>query len=449
MRTLLVTALTASLLVVAPPAQAATIAWQPCPEQPAAECGTVSVPLDWANPRGARVDLAVSRVRATDPARRIGVVFVDAGGPGGSGAEFAQAPYLSAEVRARFDVVGFDQLGTNNSSAIRCSPELMARNPGDDPTDEAGFAALARHNLAVRDECRARHPVFDHVDTARSARDLDAVRAALGERKISFYGISYGTLLGQQYAELFGPRVRSMVLDGVIDHSSDQRRLLVDRARALEEAFDAFVAWCAAKTACALHGRDVRAAWEEALVAADEIGLGQGELIEWAFFEIRGGAWGNLASLIADVGGARASFEPNYGSLRYAVVCQDFALRYRDFHQYRSLREAELRASPTLRGTPIGHQEAASCIGFTDRPRNPQHRLDVDQAPPLLLLTSRYDVATPYRWAVNVHRQAAGSRLVTFDGPGHGVYHANECTRTAADAHLLGTAPARQPNTTC
>ncbi|MEU4442456.1 alpha/beta hydrolase [Actinosynnema sp. NPDC050801] len=447
MRTLLVTALAASLLVVAPRAEAATIAWRPCPEQPAAECGTVSVPLDWADPRGAKVDLAVSRVRATDPSRRIGVVFVDAGGPGGSAAEFARAPYLSAEVRARFDVVGFDQLGTNGSSAIRCSSELMARNPGDDPADEAAFAALARHNRAVRDDCRARHPVFDHVDTARSARDMDAVRKALGERRVSFYGISYGTLLGQQYAELFGARVRSMVLDGVIDHSVDLRHFVLDRARAVEEAFDVFVAWCAENATCALHGQDVRAAWERALRAADENGMGRRYLIAWAFAEMRGGAWEGLAALIAEVGGARTSFEPNYDSLRYAVVCQDFALRFEDFGEYRALRRAELRAAPTMRGTFLGHDEAAACVGFTGRPTNPPHRLDVAAAPPLLLLTSRYDVATPYQWARNVHRQAKGSHLVTFDGPGHGVYHANDCTRTAADTHLLGTAPGR--DTTC
>ncbi|WP_156077427.1 alpha/beta hydrolase [Saccharothrix sp. NRRL B-16314] len=442
MRTLLVTVLAASLLVVAPEAGAATIAWQPCPDQPAAECGAVSVPLDWADPHGPRVDLAVSRVRATDPARRIGVVFVDAGGPGGSGAEFARAPYLSPDVRARFDVVGFDQLGTNNSSAIRCSPELMAGNPGDDPADEAGFAALARHNLAVREDCRARNPVFDHVDTARSARDLDAVRKALGERRISFYGISYGTLLGQQYAELFGARVRSMVLDGVIDHSADRRRFVLDRALAVEESFGAFVAWCADNTTCALHGQDVHAAWEKALLAADEVGLGQRELIDWAFFELRGGTWESLASLITQVGGARLAFEPNYPSLRYAVVCQDFALRFKDFGEYRALRQAELDAAPTLRGTPIGHEEAATCVGYTDRPTNPPHRLDVADAPPLLLLTSRYDVATPYLWARNVHRQAKGSHLVTLDGPGHGVYHANACTEAAVDSYLLGTAPA-------
>ena len=314
---------------------------------------------------------------------------------------------------------------------------------GDDPADEAAFAALAEHNRAVRDDCRARHPVFDHVDTARSARDLDAVRKALGERRISFYGISYGTLLGQQYAELFGSRVRSMVLDGVIDHSADLPRLLLDRARAVEEAFGVFVAWCAEDTTCALHGQDVHAAWERALDKADEIGWGRDELIQGAFSEIRDGAWESLASLIADVGGMRMSFEPNYDSLRYAVVCQDFALRFADFAEYRALREAELRAAPTLRGTFLGHQEAATCVGFTDRPANPPHRLDVDRAPPLLVLTSRYDVATPYRWAQVVHRQAKGSHLVTFDGPGHGVYHANACTRTAVDSYLTATAPAR------
>ena len=204
MRRALASSLAAVVLVLSggaahaePPSR---IAWAPCQDNPEGECGTLSVPLDWKKPRGQRVDLAVARHRATDPARRLGVLVVDPGGPGGSAAQFALSGLFSPEIRARFDIVGVDQRGTGGSLAIRCA-DLMPGGPSTRPQDEAAFDALLRHNQNVLTRCRERSgPIFDHADGATVARDLDAARRALGERRISYFGLSYGTVFGQAYA---------------------------------------------------------------------------------------------------------------------------------------------------------------------------------------------------------------------------------------------------------
>lgn len=425
----------------ADPAQ--SLSWAPCPDNPRGECATVSVPLDWKEPGGQRIDLAVARQRATDPARRLGVLVVDPGGPGGSAAQFALSGLFSAELRARFDIVGIDSRGTGNSSAIRCA-DLTAEAPSSYPADEAGFTALLRHNRDVVEKCRARSgPIFDHADSAVVARDMDAVRRALGERKISYFGLSYGTVFGQAYAERFGHRLRAMVLDSVVDHSAGLRRFMGDRAAAADDSFVEFARWCVRTPSCVLHGQDVLAAWEAALVRADGEPFGRQRLIDSVYHALRGPDWPWAAELIAGTTGAQG-FEPNYESVRLATVCQDFSLRIRDFGEYTRLRAEELRRSPIMRGSLIGHDEATACSGIPGPPTNPPHRLDIRNAPKILVLSARHDPTTPYSWAVNVHRQAPrNTALLTYEGWGHIAYPRSACTRGGVDGYLLDlTVPA-------
>ncbi|WP_410670045.1 alpha/beta hydrolase [Amycolatopsis sp. cmx-4-68] len=424
------------------------ITWTACPddpdspEPPDGECGTLRVPLDWDRPHGPSITLAVARHRATDPAHRIGVLLADPGGPGTSETEFALSPgYFSPEVRARFDVVGFDLRGTGRSEFIQCE-DSTTPPPGDEPADRTAFDALREYSRQAVAECRARNqPVFDHADTAVNARDLDAVRRALDEEKISFHGISYGTLLGQQYAERYGDRVRAMVLDSVIDHSADLRRFAGDRAAAADELFGQFAAWCDRTATCALHGRDIPATWEQALAAADRMSLPHNWLRDRVFSDMYGPDWDDVAQVIADtVAGSSpvtAQFAYNYLSIRLAVVCQDFDLRIRSFAGYSAMRAEELRRGPVMRGSALGHGEAMACLGVPGPPANPPHRLDVPRAPRILVLNPRYDPATPHAWAVNVHRQAPNSTLVTYEGPGHGAYQRTACTRSVVDEYLL------------
>lgn len=418
------------------------ITWGACPddpdspEPPDGECGTLRVPLDWNRPHGPSIDLAVARHRATDPAHRIGVLLADAGGPGSSGAEFALATsFFSPEVRARFDTVGFDVRGTGRSAFIRCDDTTAP--PGDDPANRAEFDALRQYSRQEVADCRAGNlPVFDHADTAVNAQDMDALRRALGEEKISFQGMSYGTLLGQQYAEKYGEHVRALVLDSSIDHSVDLRHFVGDRATAADELFGQFTAWCDRTETCALHGQDVRATWERAFAGA------RTSLRDLVFSDMYGPNWDDAAQLIADAAAGRppltARFEYNYLSIRLAVVCQDFDLRIRDFAQYSAVRAEELRRGPIMRGSPLGHAEATACLGVAGPPANPPHRLDLSRAPRVLLLNSRYDPATPYAWARTIHRQApANTTLLTYEGPGHVVYPRTTCTRSAVDDYLL------------
>jgi pimeloyl-ACP methyl ester carboxylesterase len=422
------------------------IAWHACPDVAEAQCGTLRVPVDWNRPRGESFDLAVSRRKATDPAKRIGVLVGDPGGPGGSGAEFAQWTSLfGPDVRARFDVVGFDQRGTGGSAFIRCSEDLLNDGPSLYPVDQAGFDALVAHNRDLFADCRARSgPVFDHADTGQSARDLDAVRRALGERKINYVGLSYGTVLGQAYAERFGGNLRSMILDSTIDHSADTRRFVGDRAASAEAAFGEFVKWCDRAASCALHGQDVRAVWQQALDNADAVGWGRQRFAQSVQTSLQGPGWAEIAQLIAQMAGAEPSrgmaafVEYNYWSVRLATVCQDFSLRVRDYQDYARLRAEELRRGPTTLGSAIGHEEVMSCAGITGPPANPPHRLTIRTGPKILVMNSRHDTATPYAWARNIHQQApAHTALLTYDGWGHIAYDRSECTRGAAETYLI------------
>ncbi|TDV40966.1 alpha/beta hydrolase [Actinophytocola oryzae] len=427
------------------------VEWGSCGEDfPDGECGTVTVPLDWHRPSGATMDLAVARHRATDPARRLGVLMVNPGGPGTSAAEFALfSGYFSQEILARFDIVGFDERGTQSSQIIKCPEQVDA--PSTYPATEAEFNALLSYNRKAVADCRAANlPVFDHADTASAAQDMDAVRRALGERKISYHGISYGTLLGQQYAESFGSHIRAMVLDSNIDHSVDIDHFLGDRATSVEDSFLRFVHWCDTTETCALHGQDVLATWQTALRKADQQPLGPNWLREWVLADLRGPDYDDIGRIIAATAAGlptmTTQLDYNYASLRLAVVCQDFSLRISDFAQYSRLRAIELRKAPLMGGTSLSHDEAVACMGVTGPPANPPHRLDVDNAPKILLLNSLDDPSTPYAWARRIHAQAPNTALLTYEGAGHGVYDNSTCARAATDAYLL-TLKAR--DTTC
>jgi pimeloyl-ACP methyl ester carboxylesterase len=418
------------------------IAWVQCPDNPAGECGTLEVPLDYRKPNGRRINVALARHRATDPARRLGVLMVDPGGPGGSAAQFALSRLFSPELRARFDIVGLDSRGTGNSLPIRCA-DLMTDQPSQYPADEAAFTALLRHNQGVLAKCRERSgPIFDHADSATVVQDMDAVRRALGERKISYLGLSYGTMFGQLYAEKFGNRVRAMVLDSVVDHSANTWRFMGERAAAVDDSFVEFARWCDRTVSCELHGQDVYQAWEAALVRADREPGGRQQLIDRVYHGLGGPDFGWIAHVIATTNRAQRQgaldFEPNYQSVRLATVCQDFSLRIKNFQQYERLRAEELRRSPLLRGSFIGHDEATACIGVEGRPANPPHRLNISAAPRILVLSARHDAITPYEWAVNIQRQAPrNTALLTYEGWGHVAYPRSACTRGGVDDYLL------------
>ncbi|MFD2398012.1 alpha/beta fold hydrolase [Prauserella oleivorans] len=324
--------------------------WTPCATENTAktlECATVAVPLDWSDMDGPTIDIAVNRIPAKDPERRIGTLFVNPGGPGGVTTDVVAATgFITAmpegkEIGERFDVVGMDPRGVGKSSPVRCDADLLlAPDIAAFPADRAAFDARVQSNRAAGEACLERTgPLLGHVDTLRVVRDMDAVRAAMGEERISFYGTSYGTEIGELYAAEFGEHVRAMVLDAAVDHALPSADAAVDEAAATEEALDRFAAWCAGDPACAVRGEDVHALVKRLAahgVPAPSLGrsLTGDEVTKAVYIHLNAkAAWAGLGQALAaatapepdgDAFAQRLRFVwPDYPAYR-SVGCQDF-----------------------------------------------------------------------------------------------------------------------------
>lgn len=246
--------------------------WHPCPERPDVECGSLRVPLDWSRPDGPQITLALARNPVDDPTQRVGALFLNPGGPGGSGVFFAQYAdqIFSPELAKRFDLVGVDPRGIGASTPVRCSVSMFPADHTLFPRSEEEFRGFMRNNRAFSRSClEDTGEVLGHVDTVSVARDHEAVRVALGEPSFNWLGLSYGTQIGMQYANLFPGRVRAMVYDAVLDHSMGTERMLLDEAATVEDSFNRFARWCRTTPECALYGRDVGALYDRLAADAD------------------------------------------------------------------------------------------------------------------------------------------------------------------------------------
>ncbi|MEV4892209.1 alpha/beta hydrolase [Nonomuraea sp. NPDC055795] len=463
----LLTGLLVPLSLLTPTASAATpakpaVAWAPCPEDPVVECGTLAVPVDWNNPASGTFNVGVARRKATDPSARIGAFVLGAGGPGGSGVEevlFAPQ-YLSPELLRRFDVVGLDPRGTNRSNPVLCSTAVLAEAPHPLMTSQADFDRRLAYNERLRADCRTRTgPVFDHVDSLSTAKDLDAFRAALGERQITYWGGSYGTLLGQLYAENFPQRVRALTLDSTMDHSLGTRGFMDTETWGAQDAFNEFAAWCERETSCLQHGKNLRAIWKDLLARADrgEIHVpGQPnakltafDVVGFAvgrFYDPRG--WPDLSQGIDELlstgtlsTGALTpavdrtqEVQPN----PFQIFCLDFRLPVRDYREWNSHVRRQSKIAPDMRYSSLAIFPVVSCLGQPAPIPNPQHDLKVRTKTPLLVANSLHDPATVYPWALGTARQLGRSgRLLTYEGWGHIVYGRGACATGTIDAYLL------------
>ena len=458
-----ITGLAAAPAVHASPSANGPLRWAPCddPAQPGAECAALSVPVDWARPDGPTFDLAVARRKATDPGARVGSMVFGPGGPGDSGVEMVvgRVSRFSPEVRRGFDIVSFDPRGVGGSNPVTCSGDLLAERPSPELRSQADFDATKAYNRRLRADCRARTgPVFDHLDSAQTVRDLDALRAALGERKLTFHGSSYGTLLGAQYAETYPRRVRAMVLESVMDHSvPTARAFLRSQAATAEDSFQEFVKWCDGAADCALYGRDVRAVWQGLLARAGRgeledpakpgISLSSSDLVnKIAFRKFYQADYAGLATAIAGMDASRPlpASHTSAAPLHPAtpVFCSDWHLPVRDYEEYASLVAMMRTTAPELPYLLPIHM-AAACLGAPTA--NPQHRLDADGAPPILLSNALHDPATGYPWAVSVARQLGRSSvLLTYEGQGHGSVTSGPCMEDTVDTYLTDlTVPPR------
>src|SRR6266852_6909705 len=237
-----------------PSPDSTTVSWTGCGN--GFQCGTLTVPLEYANPGGDTIKIALIRKPATDTANRIGSLLTNPGGPGASGIDYLKSQASSlVKLNTRFDLIGFDPRGTGQSSPIRClnGPQEDAFNALDsvldDPIEKAAAIQADEDFVAGCQEMSGK--ILPYVDTPSVARDMDRIRAALGDSKLTYLGFSYGTYIGEWYAHLFPTHVRALVLDGVLDPAMPANDFLLEQIKGLQGNLEAFVADCRSRSSCA------------------------------------------------------------------------------------------------------------------------------------------------------------------------------------------------------
>ncbi|MET0237655.1 MAG: alpha/beta hydrolase [Kibdelosporangium sp.] len=239
------------------------LAWAPCTEEGLEryECAVADVPLDYAKPQGSKLGLVVLRQRATSPGNRIGTLFTAVGGPGGSGLDAAKRGLPGGELAARFDIVAFDQRGIGRSGQVHCFPSVAEQEEfwsalPQPPASPAEEREMTRASRTLAAKCS---PQSQHLTTVDAARDLDLLRRAVGDSKLTYTGGSYASYLGEVYGALFGDRVRALQLNAMIDptaYTHDAIGMMWERAAGTEEVFQEFAGHCVAPK-CSFAGPDI------------------------------------------------------------------------------------------------------------------------------------------------------------------------------------------------
>ncbi|MFF5783456.1 alpha/beta hydrolase [Streptomyces sp. NPDC012693] len=440
------------------------------------QCATLRAPLDYAKPDGPQVKLAVSRVRATGPGKRLGSLLVNPGGPGGSAVGYLQA-YAGvgypAPVRARYDMVAVDPRGVARSEPVECltGPQMDAYTQVDQtPDDRAETDALSAAFEKFAAGCEKRSgSILPHVSTVETARDMDILRAVLGDAKLTYVGASYGTFLGATYAELFPGRVGRLVLDGAMDPSLPAIDLNRDQTAGFETAFRAFAADCVRTPDCPLGTGSVDEAGEALRkffrdVDAKPVPTGQsrplGESLattgviaamydEAAWPQLRealtramGGEGSGLLAL-ADSYYEREA-DGTYANLMFAnaaVNCLDLPPAYQGPADVEKAVPSFEKASPVF-GKGLAWA-ALNCTSWPTPATGKPHRITAEGAAPILVVGTTRDPATPYKWARSLAGQLSSGTLLTYEGDGHTAYgRGSDCIDTAINTYLLeGTPP--------
>jgi pimeloyl-ACP methyl ester carboxylesterase len=437
-------------------------------------CGRLRVPLDYRDPSRKAIDLLLIRVRLAGQQKRIGSLVVNPGGPGASGADAAigLALTLPTDVLARFDVVGFDPRGVGLSSPIECiSDRLKDESLQLDPDAPDALAAQAKLSGQISSGCVAKYGGdLQHYNTEETARDLDLVRQAVGDSRLTYLGYSYGTRLGSVYAQLFPKRVRALVLDGAVDPKAGEVAAAQTQAAGFERAFDQFAADCKARRAACRVGPDARATVKRILAEArrSPIPGGSGgrkatagpvllaivsalyDRGEWRTLEsaLAAAGKGNSAGLfaLADRYNERDS-KGHYTNLidaNTAINCADTAEQVPEATVQRTL--TSWRRRYPLFGTSLA-LGLLTCQQWRV-PREPPPAVRAAGAPPVLVIGTVNDPATPYASAKVLAGTLASGRLLTWQGEGHTAYPKTRCVTSAVDAYLVNlTLPA--VNATC
>ncbi|MFN0090451.1 MAG: alpha/beta hydrolase [Acidimicrobiales bacterium] len=430
------------------------------------ECATISVPLDYADANRGTIELALVRLPARQASRRIGSLLVNPGGPGASGVEFVRdnSAVFSGLLRDRFDLVGFDPRGVGRSAAVDCvDTELYEDEPGFAPADEPAVTARTLELTAQYVAgCQARSGrVLPFVGTMNAARDLDRIRAAVGDERLTYLGFSYGTALGAAYAAMHPERVRALALDGADALGKTDAEVAEAQFRAFEAAFDAFAADCAQRRTCPLRAEGADAAFAAVdarlrrgrpLPVSDQPGR---KVVREELYLATIAAmyseetWSSLATGLAEAqqGDGRIlqrladlylqrrddGTYPNLFEANTAIGCADNAER---MSTEEALRRGRAFGAQLEHFGPVADTMLLGCVGWPAA-REPLEARPYRGPAPLLVVGGTGDPATPYQWAVDMTELLQPATLVTRNGEGHISYVASRCAAQKIDSYLV------------
>ncbi|MFS8103441.1 alpha/beta hydrolase [Lentzea alba] len=458
-------ALTGVLLIGGAPAAHATdvpsLTWTDCRD--GFECATAEVPLDHRDPAGEKIELGVTRKRAADPARRIGSLFINPGGPGGGTDGLVRyfAENGPAELRDRFDIVGFDPRGVGRSRPLACQTQAEYTQAWAESSARPrrdSFDSAVRTGKAFADACqRESAKLLPFVGTEYVARDMDLMRQAVGDEKINYFGISYGTYIGTVYANLFPNNIRVLALDGAYNpHTYANRPYEYDlgQYQAIEAALGRFFDWCVA-TKCEFGGGDPRSAFvklQNALdadpVVKDGVFAGNGATLTYNVqSELGGGrgAWPGIAKGLVEAqnrtGDLLAVPGVRFLSANTAVECADRAFQKGQLRARLTIASALAPITGPALAYAVPNYDHAHATACTQWPVRSQSRyagpFSAAGAPPILVVGNTGDPDTPYQDSVALASTLRSGHLLTHRGEGHtGFFQSEKCVAEKVTAYL-------------
>ncbi|HEY3872857.1 MAG TPA: alpha/beta hydrolase [Actinocrinis sp.] len=449
------------------------IGWNSCDN--GWQCGTLKVPLNYADPGGQSIEIAVTRKQASNRSERIGSLLVNPGGPGGSGIQYAQSSgIVSSNVEAHFDLVGFDPRGVGQSTpAVHCVTDSQMDtflNTPPDPTGQSEINQIVNQSKFFANQCEADSAsLLPYVGTVNAARDMDVLRAALGDSKLYYLGKSYGTYLGAVYAQEFPTRVGRVVLDGALDPSLTAEQMNLAQATAFDDELNQYAQSCVKQSGCPL-GTDATTGlaklktWVDGLDQHPISGDATRKLTEAqamtgiAFAMYSPSYWPDLTNAItnaysgngalmlsmADAYNDRVNgkYQGNETEANFAVNCVDHP------DEAASLQQVEQELPTFEQAAPFFGQmidwSSLPCAYWGAKPDTTPHKITAQGAAPILVVGTTQDPATPYAWAQSLASQLSSGHLLTMNGFGHTAYMlGTSCIDTAVDAYLINdTLPA-------
>jgi pimeloyl-ACP methyl ester carboxylesterase len=469
------------------------ISWAACKSAPEGDptadlsdfqCGTVTVPLDYAKPSGKDVTLALVKWPAADQATKAGSLLTNPGGPGASGVDFVEESkaQFAGSLHEHFDIIGFDPRGLGRSDPITClddktQDKLYEQDPPKDPAQRAAKAEQDSKNLAAACEKHS-GDLLPYVGSKYVAQDMDLMRQILGDKKLNYLGISYGTYIGSVYAEEFPANVGHMVLDGAVDPNADQLEANVQQQIGFEKSLEKFASDCVTNYAseCPLSGSPTAAAQQlghfidglqdHPLPTRDpnrplDQTLGWTGVIIGLYGDVGSEWWkylrqaltgamkdGDGSELLAGADqyngrDARGHYSTEQDGL-IAVRCADFTTPTPSAAEVQSAYN-QLKSGASILNSELAPGDLAQplCANWPFQTQEKPHTIRAQGSDPILVVGTTADPATPYQNAVNLAKGFANARLLTRVGTGHAAFGSgNQCAQTAMETYLInGTLP--------